>query len=91
MQFDKVATQQATAQDAEGEVRLFVNLGKKDRVTKKDLSQIFNLGKEEMFDIDIKASFTFCTVNVNNINQLISKVKKQKFNKRALNVEIANN
>jgi len=89
MQFDQIVYNKEEKED--NQTRLFVNLGKKDNVTKKDLSQIFNLGKDEMFDIDIKASFTFCTVNVSNLDGLISKVKKQKFNKRALNVEIANN
>jgi|GEM_PF-689325 len=89
MQFDNIVSKGDNNNDKE--IRLFVNLGKKDRVTKKDLSQIFNLSKEEMFDIDIKASFTFCTVNVKNVDSLISKVKKQTFNKRALNVEVANN
>lgn len=87
LQFDSVIE----AEKEESEIRLFVNLGKKDKVTKKDLSKIFNLSKEEMFDIDIKSNFTFCTVNVNNVDKLIAKVKKQKFNKRMLNVEIANN
>ncbi|WP_423364453.1 DEAD/DEAH box helicase [Mycoplasma sp. P36-A1] len=90
MQFDTMIVENNGREESD-DIRLFVNLGKKDRVTKKDLSKIFNLGKDEMYDIDIKATFTFCTVNVNNVDGLINKVKKQKFNKRSLNVEIANN
>lgn len=80
-----------TSEKESDEVRLFINVGKKDRLTKADLSRIFNLNKEEMFDIDIRSTFSFCTVNVEDVNKVIKKIKKQKFNKRALNVEIANN
>ncbi|MDF9867244.1 ATP-dependent RNA helicase DeaD [Bacilli bacterium PM5-3] len=73
------------------EVRLFINVGKKDNVTKKDISRLFNLDQDKLYDIDIKKTFSFCTVNVENINKLIKKVSKQKFKKHNINVEIANN
>ena len=73
------------------EVRLFVNVGKKDNVTKKDIAKIFNLGQDQLFDIDIKKTFSFCTVNVDNVNKLLKKVMQQKFKNRKVNVEVANN
>ncbi|MEG0686591.1 MAG: DEAD/DEAH box helicase, partial [Erysipelotrichales bacterium] len=72
------------------EVRLFVNQGKRDGFTKRDLIGLFNLGKEQLFEIDVKPSFSFCTVRVRDVDALVKKVSKKKFKKRSVNVEIAN-
>lgn len=72
------------------EQRIFINLGNKDRVKKHDIAQLFGLSKEELFDIDIKEKFSFATLKVDNVESVIKQVSKKKFNKRKVNVEIAN-
>lgn len=82
---DKTKNNKVTKQ----ETRLFINIGKKDHVTKKDLVNLFNLSKEELYDIDIKSTFSFCTLNVKDINKIIKRLNNEKYNKRKINVEIA--
>ena len=82
---------EASQEEEDSETRLFINLGKRDKITKKEISSIFDLSKEQLYDIDIKASFSFCTIKVDNVNKVIKQVQKQKYNKHKINVEIANN
>lgn len=73
-----------------GEVRVFINKGEKDKFNKIALIKFFELGKNELFDIKIKAAFSFATLKVDDVDSLIDKLTRKKFNGKKVNIEIAN-
>lgn len=70
--------------------RFFINVGKRDEFTKKDLLNMIEFNKDDITDIDIKQSFSFFTVKNQSPSAIIKDLKKHKFNKRKINVELAN-
>lgn len=72
------------------DVRLFINKGRIDRFTKKDLIKLFDLPKEELYDISIQSSFSFATINVKDVDSTIARARKNKFKNKNINIEIAN-
>lgn len=72
-------------------VRLFINKGKKDNFSKKDLISLFNLGKDNLYDINIQPAFSFCTILVEDPDATIAKARKVKFKNKSVNIEISNN
>ncbi len=79
-----------TKEDVQEDVRLFINKGRKDRFTKKDLIKLFDLGKENLYDISIQSSFSFATILVDDVDAVIAKARKNKFKNKSINIEIAN-
>lgn len=70
--------------------RMFINLGKKDGISKGELVKILGLKNAQVHDIDMKPSFSFFTITDTDPNWLISKMSKVKYKKRNVNIEIAN-
>ncbi|MDL2212058.1 DEAD/DEAH box helicase [Erysipelotrichaceae bacterium OttesenSCG-928-M19] len=71
--------------------RLFVNLGSKDKFSKRDLVKLFNVKNEKLKDIEVMQNFAFCTLENVNVEQKIKELNKKKFNKKRVKVEYANN
>lgn len=72
------------------ECRMFINLGKKDRIGKGEIVKLLGLKNSQVHDIDMKPSFSFFTITDTDPNALISKMSKVKYKKRNVNIEIAN-
>jgi ATP-dependent RNA helicase DeaD len=74
-------------------VRLFVNIGKLDTLTKKQLLDIIvnatRVKKNEIGDIDIYDKFSFVNTNLETAEIIIEKLSGQKHGRRKINVEIS--
>lgn len=80
---------------SEGNVKLFVNIGKLDKIEKKDiidlLSNKANIKKEEIGKVKILDKFSFVEVPSNKAEKIISELDGKHLNGRHLGVEIAKN
>ena len=75
-------------------VRLFLNIGKKDKVGPKTLLQFLNsvgVGKNEIGDIDILEKFLFIDAMEEAAAVIVKKCTNKRFNGRKVRVEYANN
>lgn len=70
--------------------RMFINLGKKDRISKAELVNILGLKNAQVHDIDMKPNFSFFTITDTDPNSLIQKMNNVKYKKRNVSIEIAN-
>ena len=75
------------------ETRFFINVGKKDGYTwmslKDFLKAILELGRDDVFKVDVKDSFSFFNTDKNNEEKVLSFFKDFKYNGRYVNVEIS--
>ena len=74
-------------------VRLFLNIGKKDKAGPKTLLQFLNscgVGKHEIGDIDILEKFLFIDATEEAAQVIVKKCTNKKFNGRKVRVEYAN-
>jgi len=74
-------------------VRLFLSVGKKDRITKGDIvgsiASLANISSSEIGIIDVYDKFSFVEVNGDELNNILSNVNGNKIKGRKVNVEIA--
>lgn len=74
-------------------VRLFLSVGKKDRVSKGDIvgsiASLANISSSEIGIIDVYDKFSFVEVNGESLNDVLSNVNGNKIKGRKVNVEIA--
>jgi ATP-dependent RNA helicase DeaD len=78
-----------------GSVRYFINVGEKDGydwMTLKDfLRDTLNLGKEDVYKVDTKDSFSFFNTEAEHTEQILKFFTDFKLNGRFINVEISQN
>lgn len=73
--------------------RFFINLGKKDKLDPRKLIDLINKNTKnkgiKIGDIDIKDNFSFFETDKNYSNEVINSLSDNSYNKRSINVEIA--
>ncbi len=78
-----------------GSVRYFINVGEKDGydwMSLKDfLRDTLNLGKEDVYKVDTKESFSFFNTEAEHTDQILKFFTDFKLNGRFINVEISQN
>ncbi|WKB80561.1 DEAD/DEAH box helicase [Cellulophaga lytica] len=78
-----------------GSVRYFINVGERDDydwMTLKDfLRDTVGLGKEDVFKVDVKESFSFFNTDAEHTEKVLATFTEFKVDGRFVNVEISNN
>ncbi|WP_298476674.1 DEAD/DEAH box helicase [uncultured Maribacter sp.] len=78
-----------------GSVRYFINVGEKDDydwMSLKDfIRETANLGKEDVFKVDVKESFSFFNTDASVTEQVLSTFTEFKVDGRFVNVEVSKN
>lgn len=78
-----------------GSVRYFINVGERDDydwMTLKDfLKETVGLGKEDVFKVDVKESFSFFNTDAEHSEKVLATFTEFKVDGRFVNVEISNN
>ena len=79
----------------DGSTRYFINIGEKDGydwMSLKDfLRDTVNLGKDDIFKVDVKESFSFFNSEANAEEAILNTFKDLKVDGRFVNVEVSNN
>lgn len=74
-------------------VRLFINLGRKDEISKKTLIELLctnhDINKNEIINIDIMNSFSFFEIPITKVEQVLKSLKNMFYNGRQIDVEAA--
>lgn len=77
-----------------GEVRLFLNIGRLDKVKKKQISELLkekcHVDPRKVSQIDVMEKFTFINIPKDSVNKVLRSLNGMKYNGRKMNVEIAN-
>ncbi|WP_274475677.1 DEAD/DEAH box helicase [Mangrovimonas aestuarii] len=77
----------------ENSTRFFINVGKKDGYTWMDLKDFLResleLGKDDVFKVDVKESFSFFNTDTTNLPKVLEFFTDFKYNGRYVNVEIS--
>ncbi len=77
-----------------GYVRLFINLGKKDKMKESNLVKIIasetSIQGKQIGKIDMLDKFSFFEVPDNFVNEMLVKLPQQKVRGRQINIEVAN-
>jgi ATP-dependent RNA helicase DeaD len=85
----------AQRQDSDGSIRYFINIGSKDGydwMSLKDLlKELLNFGREDVFKVDCKESFSFFNTDADKKEAILSFFQDFKLDGRFVNVEISNN
>ncbi|MBC8767906.1 DEAD/DEAH box helicase [Arenibacter sp. BSSL-BM3] len=80
---------------ADGNVRYFINVGEKDGydwMTLKDfLRDTVNLGKDDVFKVDVKDSFSFFNTDASATEAILKTFTEFKVDGRFVNVEVSKN
>ena len=80
--------------DENGFVRLFLNVGKKDKVMVKDIVGCFSsytaLSSQEMGRINLLDNFSFVDVPESYVDEVLKNVKGKSIKNKVVNVEVAN-
>ena len=75
------------------ETRFFINVGKKDGYSwmslKDFLKSLLELGRDDVFKVDVKDSFSFFNTDKSNEEKVLSFFNDFKYNGRYVNVEIS--
>ncbi|MCL5245399.1 DEAD/DEAH box helicase [Cellulophaga sp. 20_2_10] len=78
-----------------GSVRYFINVGERDDydwMTLKDfLKDTVGLGKEDVFKVDVKESFSFFNTDAEHSEKVLATFTEFKVDGRFVNVEVSNN
>ncbi|MDA1144022.1 MAG: DEAD/DEAH box helicase [Bacteroidetes bacterium] len=81
--------------DGDGSTRYFINIGEKDGydwMSLKDfLRDTVSLGKDDIFKVDVKESFSFFNSEANVEEAILNTFKDLKVDGRFVNVEVSNN
>lgn len=76
-----------------GEVRYFINVGERDgydwRSLKDFLKDTLNLGRDDVFKVDVKNSFSFFNTDEEKTDLVVSTFNEFKLNGRFINIEIS--
>ena len=76
-----------------GEVRYFINIGERDgydwKTLKDFLKATLNLGRDDVFKVDVKNSFSFFNTEVDQADLVMSTFADFKMDGRFINVEIS--
>ncbi len=80
---------------SDGAVRFFVNIGSKeglDWMSLKDyLRDTLDLGRDDLFKVDVKEGFSFFNTNAEYAEKVMNILNGESYNGRRINVEISNN
>ena len=83
-----------SASSASG-TRFFINVGRKDGYTwmslKDFLKEVLELGKDDVFKVDVKDSFSFFNTEKHHQEKVLSFFTDFKYNGRFVNVEVSDN
>ncbi len=78
-----------------GSVRYFINVGERDDydwMTLKDfIKETVGLGREDVFKVDVKESFSFFNTDAEHSEKVLSTFTEFKVDGRFVNVEVSNN
>lgn len=81
--------------DEKGNVRLFLNVGRKDKVMVKDIIGCFKahtaLNTDTIGRVNLLDNFSFVEIPAEFVNEVMRNVKGQVIKGKSLNIEIANN
>ena len=76
-----------------GEVRYFINIGERDgydwKTLKDFLKATLNLGRDDVFKVDVKNSFSFFNTEADQVDLVMSTFADFKMDGRFINVEIS--
>lgn len=76
-----------------GEVRYFINIGERDgydwKILKDFLKATLNLGRDDVFKVDVKNSFSFFNTEADQVDLVMSTFADFKMDGRFINVEIS--
>ena len=76
-----------------GEVRYFINIGERDgydwKTLKDFLKATLNLGKDDVFKVDVKNSFSFFNTEADQVDLVMSTFADFRMDGRFINVEIS--
>jgi len=79
----------------DGAVRFFLNLGAKDGfdwMSLKDyLRDTLDLGRDDLFKVDVKEGFSFFNTDAEHADKIMSILNNETYQERRVNVEISNN
>ncbi|UOB17168.1 DEAD/DEAH box helicase [Abyssalbus ytuae] len=80
---------------SEGTVRYFINVGERDgydwRTLKDFLKETMNFGRDDIFKVDVKESFSFFNTDANHTEAILATFSEFKMDGRYINVEISKN
>ena len=76
-----------------GEVRYFINIGERDgydwKILKDFLKATLNLGRDDVFKVDVKNSFSFFNTEADQVDLVMSTFADFRMDGRFINVEIS--
>ncbi|EKF55738.1 DEAD/DEAH box helicase [Galbibacter marinus] len=80
---------------SEGKVRYFINVGSRDgydwMVLKDFLKEQLGLGKDDVFKVDVKESFSFFNTDATHTENVLATFSEFKLDDRFINVEVSKN
>lgn len=80
---------------SDGKVRYFINVGSRDgydwMVLKDFLKEQLNLGKDDIFKVDVKESFSFFNTDAAHTENVLATFSEFKLDGRFVNVEVSKN
>src|SRR5690606_37899142 len=80
---------------SEGKVRYFINVGSRDgydwMILKDFLKEQLGLGKEDVFKVDVKESFSFFNTDATHTENVLATFSEFKLDGRFINVEVSKN
>jgi ATP-dependent RNA helicase DeaD len=92
--FDGKSSDKRGSRRRDGMVRLFVNVGKMDRVSAGDLVGAFtgeaNIDSNQIGMIEIYDKYSFVEVSDNSVNDVMDGMSNSRIKGRKVNIEIAN-
>lgn len=78
--------------DDSGETRFYINIGEKDGFTWRSMKDFLkaelNLGRDDIFKVDVKNTFSFFNTNEENTDYVLKFFQNYKLDARAVRVEI---
>lgn len=86
-------TKESRKRGDSGEVRYFINIGERDgydwKTLKDFLKATLNLGRDDVFKVDVKNSFSFFNTEADQVDLVMSTFADFKMDGRFINVEIS--
>lgn len=84
----------STNRSGNGNARFFINVGERDGIDwmnlKDMLKEATGLGKEDLFKVETKDSFSFFSTEAHNTETVLERLKGVKLEGRAIRVELSN-
>lgn len=86
---------EGSAERSGNDTRYFINVGRKDGYTwmslKDFLKEVLELGRDDVFKVDVKESFSFFNTEKQNEKKVLDFFTDFKYNGRFVNVEVSEN